>query len=126
VVVALDLEAQADEFAEPVLRAERQVREGDALSFEDALARGAAAEAQVGVPPRDRRREVVHTAERELPEVVNARAVRVEVLAGELESEVVREEVADAPAQEQKVVLVRVAGAVDVLELPDAAVPHVG
>ena len=42
VVVAFELETQADQFAEPVLGAGREVREGDALALENTLARGAA------------------------------------------------------------------------------------
>src|SRR6266542_2296761 len=126
VVLALDLEAKPQKFSEPVLGAGRQIRQRDALALEDLPPRSSPAKTDVGIPSVERRGEVVEAAERQLPVVGNAVRVRPEILAGRLESEMVSEEVSDAQAREQEVVLVRVAGTVDLFELADEAVSNMG
>src|SRR5262249_51599127 len=111
--------------AEPVFGSPRKISQSVPLALEHALARNTASPRDIRVPSRDSRREVPERSRLELPVVVDLVRIRPKVLAGDLGRQVIREEVPDAHAAEEKIVLIGVARAVDLLVLTDEAVTDV-
>jgi hypothetical protein len=106
-VLAAQLEARADDPVEPVFGPDAEIDEPFPFSL-DVLR--PAADAHVGVPAGNRRREVPHQAEGQVVET----GMEIDPVVGPLQGEMVGEEVPEAPAVQQEVGLARVAAALEI------------